>query len=304
MIKQFVKRNRAAYLLLFPVIWLRRWIAKREQHRLDRYYDSIFEGVEDGSLVARISQFRGSFEIGAHSFQLKRALLHTLDGPERTELAARHVAPNRDVLDIGASIGTYTVLFSKFISSGNKVLSVEPTPRSSHYLRRNIERNGCADSVIVFEGLAANAKKSFRLNVIPGMEDYSSLGDLVHPSIRGRSFEQIEVQGDTVDNLVSRFNLVPGLIKIDAEGAEYLVLSGATETLRTHRPVILSELSDLLLGTFDHTSQMVVELLEDAGYEVSDALDPGTPVAERFDGDILAVPRGRPPTPSQSSRNA
>jgi len=297
MVKQFVKSNRAVYLLLFPLIWLRRRIAQRQYARLDRCYDSMFERVEDGSLVVRIPQFRGSFEIDAHSHSLKRALLHTIDGPERTELATRHVAPQKDVLDIGASIGLYTVVFSREISSGNKVLSVEPTPRSRHYLRRNIERNGCTDSVIVFEGLAADAKRSYRLNVIPGMEEYSSLGDMVHPSIRGKSFEPVEVQGDTIDNLVGQFNLVPGLIKIDAEGAEYLVLSGAIETLKTYQPVILSELSDLLLRTFGHTSRMVIELLEEAGYEVSDALRPGTPVVAPFDGDILAVPRERPPTP-------
>lgn len=294
MVKEFIKRNRAAYLLLFPFIWLRRRMAQRQYDRVDRSYESMFGQVEEGSLVVRIPQFGGSFEIDARSHALKRALLGTLDGPDRTEFAARLVAPQKDVVDVGASVGTYTVVFSKAISPGNKVLSVEPTPRSSQYLRRNVERNGVADSVIIFQGVAADAKRSYRINVVPGREDYSSLGDMVHPSIRGESSQTIDVDGDTVDNLVNQFKLSPGLIKIDAEGAEYLVLTGAKETLKTHRPVILSELSDLMLGTFGHTSPMVVELLEAAGYDVSDALNPGAPVVAPFHGDILAVPRERP----------
>jgi len=250
----------------------------------------MFERVEDGSLVVRISEFGGSFEMDAHSESLKRAMLNTLDGPERTEFVARQVPPGKDVVDVGASVGTYTMVFCRAISDGNKVLSVEPTPRSNRYLRRNIQRNGFSDSVIVFEGLAADARRSYQLNVIPGMEDYSSLGEIVHPSIRGKSFELIEVQGDTVDNLVARFDLVPGLIKIDAEGAEFLVLSGASKTLETHKPVILSELSDLMLGTFGHTAKMVIDLLEKAGYEVSDVNRPGKSVTLPFHGDIIAVP--------------
>ncbi len=252
----------------------------------------MFGMVEDGSVVVRIPQFRGSFEIDVRSHTLKRAVLSRIDPPERVELATRQIDPQRDVLDIGANIGLYTIVFSKVISSGHKVFSVEPTPRALELLHRNIKRNGCAESVIVFEGVATDAKGSCRLNVIPGMEQYSSLGELVHSSIQGKLYQSIEVRGDTIDNMVAQFGLVPGFIKVDTEGAEYLVFRGAMYTLEKHKPVIWFELSDLLLSSLGHTSRMVIGLLEEIGYEIRDALNPTAPITDPFDGEILAIPRG------------
>jgi hypothetical protein len=95
----------------------------------------------------------------------------------------------------------------------------------------------------------------------------------------------------TIDELVGLHTLRPALIKIDVEGAEYLVFKGARETLRAHRPVILSELADELLAGFGSTSRDVIRLLEAEGYEVMDAIDPTRKPGERRHGDILCIPR-------------
>src|SRR3546814_5280958 len=85
------------------------------------------------------------------------------------------------------------------------------------------------------------------IHVIPGMEEYSSIGAL-HPAARAENgVQEHTVASDRLDDLVIRHDLKPGLIKVDVEGAEGLVFRGAMETLNKFRPVILSELSDPLL---------------------------------------------------------
>ncbi len=78
--------------------------------------------------------------------------------------------------------------------------------------------------------------------------------------------ESIGVNGDTVDNLVRNFKLNPGFIKIDVEGAEYLVLKGAVNTIHTYHPFIVFELNGLLLSSCGATSRMVLDFLENYGY--------------------------------------
>ena len=69
------------------------------------------------------------------------------------------------------------------------------------------------------------------------------------------------MKGDTVDNLVREYNLNPGFIKIDAEGAECLVFSGALGTIKKYKPVIISELSESLLANFGETSETIFKFL-------------------------------------------
>ncbi len=98
------------------------------------------------------------------------------------------------------------------------------------------------------------------------MEEFASIGKIVHPYVHRKATESIEVKGDTLDNLVSDFQLQPGFIKIDVEGAEYWVLEGAQNTIKVHHPVIVLELNALLLSSCGTTTQMVLNYLERLHY--------------------------------------
>jgi hypothetical protein len=69
-------------------------------------------------------------------------------------------------------------------------------------------------------------------------------------------------------------------IKVDVQGAEVLLLDGASEVLRRHRPQLLLELSPVDLGAFGHTSADLLQRLERLGYEVF-LLQAGRPVELR-----------------------
>lgn len=248
--------------------------------------------VIEGSLVVEMPDFRGSFEIDFRSIILKMILKDNNYEPELVRIVKTYINPLKDAIDVGANIGLYTILLSKIISQNNKVLSIEPSPLALKYLNNNIKRNNSINSVIVYEGISANTKGNYKLNVIPGMEEYSSLANLVHPDIKNKCHEQININGETIDNLINNYNLDPGFIKVDTEGAEYLVFSGALETIRKYKPVILSEVQDRLLSSFGHNSAKVFNLLMDNGYKIINARNPELPINTPFNGDILAIPGG------------
>jgi hypothetical protein len=88
---------------------------------------------------------------------------------------------------------------------------------------------------------------------------------------------------------VKRFHLFPGLLKIDAEGAEYQVFCGALSTMNKFKPVIICEISDKLLSKMDSNSSMILNLLKQNGYKIVPVEHPHRPVTIPFEGDILAI---------------
>lgn len=241
----------------------------------------LFNNVEDGSLVVRVPEFGGSFEIGCHSHILKRLMTSKSYEPRIASLIGERLDPAKDAIDVGANIGLFTVLMAGLTSMPRTVLAIEPTPNAVKYLRRNIAANGHAAKVLVFEGVAAEMRREYTVHTIPGMEEYSSLAGLVHPAVVKKPAEDLSVEGDTLDHLVERFRLNPGLVKIDTEGAEYHVLRGALRTIEKFRPVIISECANLLLRRQGASSQMVVDFLVSQSYVVESLSD----------DDILAYPK-------------
>jgi FkbM family methyltransferase len=293
-IKDAIKKLPLARYWLSPI---QSWRAGQLKSRMqaealafEEFVGKAFSNVEDGSLVVTVPNLGGRYEIDFRSHILLRILRKKQFEPELVTLAGQYFDPEKDVLDIGANIGLFTVFFAQRLKASRKVLAIEPTPLAQHYLRRNIERNGVSSSVINFEGLVTERPGRYELNIIPGKEEYSSLGRIVHSSTAGQESQKISVIGETVDNLVEHYHLRPGFIKMDTEGAELLVLHGAVKTLREEHPILLLELSDQLLASLGCSSEQVLALLREYGYCLLNADDLNGAISSPFEGSILALP--------------
>ena len=84
-------------------------------------------------------------------------------------------------------------------------------------------------------------------------------------------------------------------MKVDVEGAESAVLSGAQQTLEQHRPCLIVDLhtpeQDVRVAGILTAHDYVLERLE--GPPITRA-DTGWPDPEGGWGSLLAMPRGRP----------
>lgn len=244
-------------------------------------------------VVLPLPAFRGVFEMDLRSHVTRNLLLGHFEGAflPLIEAALDQVQGQGDAVDVGANVGLYTVLCARLLGDRGRVLSVEPAPAALSLLQTNIARNRLSN-VTVFAGAVSDQAGSATLHVPPGNEEYASLGGVTHPSAPQAS-SRAAVPTETLDALVRRDGLRPCFVKIDTEGAEGLVLGGATEVLQQHRPILLCELDDRLLPNLSCTSIAVRQLLRRHGYRVFDAhsgVELKVAEPHTFIGEIAALP--------------
>jgi FkbM family methyltransferase len=181
------------------------------------------------------------------------------------------VRPGMTVFDIGANIGFYTVLLSRWVGDSGRVVAFEPDPWVAAWLKQNLELNAISNVDIEQVAVAAaESRSSFArdpASTRTGMLVSAEAGRREEPyAVRrfGGVSEVIQVSTITVDDYVRRTERVPDVIKIDVEGAELDVLRGMPSTLR-RRPIVLLECSD------HSTSGEVLRELGSRGYRALDA---------------------------------
>ncbi|MCL0076734.1 FkbM family methyltransferase [Dehalococcoidia bacterium] len=212
--------------------------------------------------------------------------------PSLVKLVLKYLDDERDVIDVGANIGFYTILFAKRTEKrGAKVLAIEPTLNALERLYKNVQRNNVMDKVVVFEGAASDYIGKGQIKTLNGKEEYSTLGYWKHPSVKNENSTTYEIEVSTIDNLISRYSLKPGFMKIDVEGLEYSVLNGSKTTIETMRPVILSELSDPLLKENGSSSLETINFIKSFDYIVVDAETPEIKPEIKEFTSILCIPK-------------
>ena len=164
-------------------------------------------------------------------------------------------ASNRTVLDIGANIGNHSIFFAKMFK---KVYAFEPSPITYEVLKINSK----------FASETKNIEPlNFGLSDIDGslqfLIDHSNIGGSAIVNNNETSENTIEVNVKKLDGLTIMKGEDIALIKIDVEGHELKVLTGAINVLSKNMPAILFEqqASEIIDG-----SSGVVKYLEELGY--------------------------------------
>jgi FkbM family methyltransferase len=191
-----------------------------------------------------------------------------------------YVLPGTAAIDVGANIGFFTERFARWLGPSGVVVAVEPEDANFRSLRRLERRLDHAARILAIQAVAAAENGTLMLRTNP-----------IHPGDHRIAPQGIPVASRTVDSLVVG---VEGrrvtFLKIDVQGAELLVIEGAAQTLRQHRPAILIEIDPAGLQAMGHDPGALIETLIGHGY----GLQPFGQSARDMDGssaDILALAR-------------
>ena len=147
------------------------------------------------------------------------------------ELTTLDSVRNKDIIDAGGYVGDTALLFSSYTDKSIHVF--EASPSNMDIIRETIRLNQLENIVPVSKALGEKSgTATFSLG------ERNSCNSLVERP--GYNYpNHIEVPVITLDDYVRENNLKVGLIKVDIEGGEQLLLKGAVETIRTQHPILL-----------------------------------------------------------------
>jgi FkbM family methyltransferase len=145
--------------------------------------------------------------------------------------------------DIGANIGMYTIYAAR--ARGMRVLAFEPSASSYAVLTRNIELNGLGDRIAAYCLAFTDENRLDYLHMAHTDAGHSLHAFGVSRSVAG-DFAPVFLQatpGFAVDSFCALFDPPPPIhIKLDVDGIESAILTGAAETLRRSVKTVLVEI--------------------------------------------------------------
>jgi len=220
----------AVFVFRFRALPFSRWLFAEAQGPSDlrrTLFGFDFTGDVSRSPVQQLLYVEGERAVGERHFV--RAL----------------VRPGDHVLDVGANIGYYLLLFQQTVGLSGSITCIEPDPDNLRELRSNITRNGF-QNVRLLEAAVGSAEG--RVSIARGLN--SCVDDDTDRGHEARLVALDSVADQPVD-----------LLKIDVEGYELEVLRGACVLLERQQPTVLLEVHPHLLGKYGADFASIVRLL-------------------------------------------
>jgi FkbM family methyltransferase len=187
--------------------WLRR--------PLKRAYNALLAAWPGDHLICRLP--------GGERIRVDPDYRHLAWNAEEYAALKRETRAGATVLDVGANVGAYTLLFAEWVGGSGHVYAFEPAAASRAGLERHLSLNGLSDRVTVRPEAISDRTGS------AAFIDAGTHGD--NRLVPVATAETTSVPSLGLDEFCEAANISPGVIKIDIEGAELAALRGARRTI-------------------------------------------------------------------------
>ena len=207
--------------------------------------ERLFRGVEPGTFVERrLFGYKFVCDVSRNGPQKLIYLLGERFIAESI-LIRRLIKPGMRIVDIGANIGYYVLMFAQLAGPHGKIVAVEPSPENLPELELNIVHNNLYNVEIISKAVGAESKQ---IGLLSG----------INSGVTQNARASFYVEQDLIDNIVTT---AVDFLKIDIEGYEEYALSGATRVLSQDRPILFVEVHPHHLTQYGSSVERVVKLL-------------------------------------------
>jgi FkbM family methyltransferase len=181
----------------------------------ERAYHALLAALPGDHLTCRLP--------GGEAIRVDPAYRHLAWNPHEYAAFKASTRPGATVLDVGANVGSYTLLFARWIGESGHVHAFEPSAGSRAGLERHVALNGLSDRVTIRP--EAISDRGGRAPFI----DAGTHGD--NRLVPDAAAATTEVPATTIDEFCDATGVSPDVMKIDVEGAELAALRGARRTI-------------------------------------------------------------------------
>jgi FkbM family methyltransferase len=214
-----------------------------------------------------ISLFGDDFELHPSMKGINESLyLFGAHEPIASAIYSKLLAPGGHVIDVGSNIGYFLRLARQAIDDSGTILGFEPVPGNFEILTRNVRRMRQPNIQIFPWAIGErNETAQFYESQVPNW------GSLIrNDSLLPKGVIPVEVK--TLDNILKDFpSFRPTALRMDVDGGELMILSGAGQLLRKYRPLLFIEFHTFALG-WEKIQRALLELRE-LGYSQGFLID-------------------------------
>jgi len=206
--------------------------------------------------------------------------------PAVCKVIQEYVKPGYVVIDIGAHIGYFTLLFAKLVGEEGLVIAFEPLEETFAVLRENVALNHYRN--VRLENRAVSESSGVVLLYRDEWVAFPAASHII-PNTRSRLLTYT-VSAVCLDEYIIESKEIKRVdfVKIDVEGAEGLVIKGMKKVLERDKPILVVEVH----GEADGSPSEALLILKEAGYTLWKLEGEG--IAGRatveYRGHVLAVP--------------
>ncbi|TDD73010.1 FkbM family methyltransferase [Jiangella aurantiaca] len=189
---------------------------------------------------------------GEYVFERIRATGAFYESDVLETLAHLPIRADRVVVDVGANIGNHSVYFAEFLD--RPVVAVEPQGDNADLLEANLGINNLRGRArVVRQPLWSGRERLTLLQHIDGNSGTFAAAESASGELEGLTLDELLIDGERV-----------GLIKIDTEGSEGLILKAGRQVLERDHPFVCVEAHN---GT---AFRDIAEILGPLRYELLD----------------------------------
>jgi FkbM family methyltransferase len=165
------------------------------------------------------------------------------------------------IFDIGANIGWYSINFFKKFPTA-KIYSFEPIPDTYAQLVQNVAINN-ASTIQYFNFGFSDETKTLSFYV----SELTSVSSSAQNLTDDKNIKLIECKVQPIDNFIKEKPVTIDFIKCDVEGAELFVYKGAVETLKTHQPIVFTEMLRKWSAKYNYHPNDIIALFKELNYK-------------------------------------
>ncbi|MFE2447389.1 FkbM family methyltransferase [Streptomyces sp. NPDC059426] len=178
------------------------------------------------------TRFGATFAVDTQDLIQRYLYLFGVWEPHMTRWLQRRLEPGDVFVDVGANIGYYSVLASRLVGAGGKVVAIEASSTFHRIMLRHARRNACANI------RAINAAVSDREELLTFILASSrNMGANSVVPYDGPAESTFDIAAQPLPRLLTEDEITRArVIKIDVEGAEGGVVRGLLPLLDKLRP--------------------------------------------------------------------